>query len=162
MVSEPLYTVIRSLTSVARTSRMICAGHGKYSYCHPLIGLNPSWFAVMAWLKLSCGIFFFLLFTIATVLTEPALGTDEPCGGTLVANVRDRLAPAAFFFFLKYIRPFGFRGDTNPTTLRYFLAKWCSRRTARDKARPFATFMRRLRTRRGELRQPPPLRFHMW
>src|SRR5467141_503114 len=61
IVSDPLYTVALSLLSVARISRMTCAGQGRYSNCHPLIGLNPSWLAVRACEKFSCGIFFLLL-----------------------------------------------------------------------------------------------------
>src|SRR5260370_9221932 len=38
-------------------SRMTWAGHGKNSYCQPVMGLNAGWFEVSAWLNGSCGIY---------------------------------------------------------------------------------------------------------
>src|SRR5260370_6917033 len=48
--------VMRFPVVVERTSNMTCAGQGKYSYCHPVRGLRPSWLAVMAVEKMNCGI----------------------------------------------------------------------------------------------------------
>jgi len=56
IVSDPLNTVIRLPVVVERISKMTDAGHGRYSYCHPDRGFNPSWFAVIAVEKLKFGI----------------------------------------------------------------------------------------------------------
>jgi hypothetical protein len=67
--------------------------------------------------------FLLFLFTIATFFAKPALRADEALRLALIANVGDRFDHRFACFLRKYIRPFGFRGETNPTTLRYFLAK---------------------------------------
>src|SRR5258707_290754 len=56
IVSEPLKIVSFEEVVVARMSRRIEQGYGVHSYCQPESGLNPSWFAVSAWLKTNCGI----------------------------------------------------------------------------------------------------------
>src|SRR5713101_4035474 len=56
IVSEPLYMVMRLERPVLLTKRRICAGHGRYSYCHPDSGLKPNWLAVIACENGNCGI----------------------------------------------------------------------------------------------------------
>jgi len=103
IVSDPEYTVrFTSAVPVARARMMIDAGHGRYSYCHPLSGLNPSWFAVMAWLQFSWGIFLILLVAVTTLFTLPtgfAEGAFFLVAFGAAVNFQRRL------FFRKYMRP---------------------------------------------------------
>jgi hypothetical protein len=101
MVSDPLYTVALSLLSVARISRMMCAGQGKYSYCQPEIGLNPNWLAVSAWEKFSWGIVVFLSFFVVTFAAfgaTPAIRADKPGTSALLTNVVNRFDHRRFAF----------------------------------------------------------------
>src|SRR5260370_40958763 len=60
IVSEPEKMVIRFPVVVDRTRSSACAGHGRYSYCHPDRGFNPNWLAVISVEKINCGISVFL------------------------------------------------------------------------------------------------------
>src|SRR5258707_10134057 len=113
IVSEPVYTVTFTPTATDLMRTIMWAGHGRYSYCHPEMGLNPSWFAVKSWVKFSCGIFV-LLIAVTAVFALHALRTKRPF---VFAALRARVVlHQRFRFRLKYMWPFGFRGEEKPMT----------------------------------------------
>src|SRR5258708_11742015 len=140
MVSDPLYTVALRLTSVERNSKIICAGHGRNSYCHPEMGLRPSWLAVSAVEKTNCGIFVLLVVTIAANRATQALTANF---------VNFLVAPRALHHFLRFLNPpkrAFFLGCTRWIVFMARRANPCARRSARLRARGLVTRMWRFFT----------------
>src|SRR5260370_949557 len=116
---------------------MICAGHGKYSYCQPASGFNPSWFAVMAVEKMNLGdlnryLPRAVVVALTALRTAPALFTQPRfLGSALLALFHQA---ALWRRFLNPPKRACFFGCTRWIVRMASFAKPCVRRSARRSA----------------------------